>query len=96
MVRARKLQGFADLHKLPEDKRIEVIAQALRKQWAKEPDYIVGIAVDDLPGKADRYAQKILAALPEAYEVMPRTTQKGAFTFIKIGKKVASKAPTNP
>lgn len=50
---------YADLHGLPEDGRISVIVAAVARSRLT-----VAVMVDAEPGKAERYAAKIRAALP--------------------------------
>ena len=48
-------QGYADLAYMPEDERIELIARYVNNGYA------VGVVVDDLPGKPERYMAKLEA-----------------------------------
>jgi len=50
---------FFDLASLPEDERIEIIGNQVMGG-----ELTVGIYVDDEPGKADRYIEKIQARFP--------------------------------
>ena len=56
----KKPISYSDLHKLPEDDRIDVIGHA-----ATVCGKIVGVLVDD-DTKADRYIQKLAAKFPAA------------------------------
>lgn len=59
------MTAFADLHKLPEDDRINVIGNAVMKLPIGR---LVGIVVDDdkhEPGKADRYLEKLFVRFPD-------------------------------
>lgn len=50
---------YMDVHQLEEDKRIDLIGE---KAMAGGK---IGFHVDDEPGKADRYIQKLLTKFPE-------------------------------
>ena len=54
-------KAWHDLHKLPEDERIRMIVHHVRDHQSR-----VGVPVDDWPGKAERYIEKIRLAYPEA------------------------------
>lgn len=50
----KRPEAFVDLHRLTEDQRIEHIAHTV-----VEHGKTVGVCVDDVPGKADRYVRKM-------------------------------------
>lgn len=54
------LTGYADLYRLQEDQRIEVIGKYLREN----PDQVVAFYTDDEEGKADRYIRKLITLYP--------------------------------
>lgn len=54
-----KPQGFADLADLDEDRRIEIIGEAVMQSRTT-----VAVCVDAIPGKADRYIQKLTERFP--------------------------------
>lgn len=58
---------YADLHELEEDKRIGVIGRAILNGSGT-----VGVLVDDIPGKPERYIEKITARFP-LIELLSRT-----------------------
>lgn len=55
----KKPEGFADLHLLAEDDRITVIGR-----YVTEHGKTVGVCVDDVPGKPERYARKLRERFP--------------------------------
>lgn len=72
------MKAFTDLADLPEDKRIEIIAEAAKTQT-------VGFVVDDHP-KADRYCEK-LAKYP-AIRVIDRVDGPVAgAVLVRVGPK---------
>lgn len=76
-----KPTGYADLHKLPEDDRIDVMARHVR-----ETGQTALVATDDIPGKAERYVRKLKERHPDIAilsEITPGPT-KGCRSF-KIG-----------
>lgn len=55
----RKLKGYADLHNLAEDDRITLIGNTMMQN-----NYTVGVCVDDVPGKPERYIEKLKKKFP--------------------------------
>ena len=60
------MKGLADLADLPEDDRIRVIAHLVR-----DHGQTVGVLVDDVPGKPERYTDKLLRAGCRVIEQAP-------------------------
>jgi len=54
----KKPQAYLDTHRLDEDRRIAMIGEAASKGGK------IGFHVDDEPGKADRYIEKLLKRFP--------------------------------
>lgn len=52
------MTAYADLADLPEDDRIAAIVRTARAK----PGQIIGVAVDDEPGKVERYKTKLRMA----------------------------------
>lgn len=65
------LPPFIDLQTLSEDERIALIAQSV-KQGAR-----VGFMVDDTPGKAQRYVNKLKAHVPSVVVETERALARG-------------------
>ena len=55
------MSGFADLGNMNEDDRVRTIADTTRKC---RPGFTIAVATDDIPGKPERYKQRILDAAP--------------------------------
>lgn len=77
---------FADLYHLSEDERIDLIGRQVT-----EKNSIVGVLVDDEPGKAGRYIDKLRAKFPalKVHDVFSGPTA-GVVT-IKVGPRDASR-----
>lgn len=77
-----KLRGYADLHQLTEDERIQVIGEHVVRQ-----NEIIGVCVDAQPGKAGRYVKKLRENFPqlEVFDVFDGPTP-GVVT-IKVGPR---------
>lgn len=78
----RRPKGYADLHTLSEDERIGVIGRSVMEQGMT-----VGVCVDDIAGKAERYARKLRERFPGI--VILETTKgptKGVVT-IRVGPR---------
>ena len=74
-----KPQGFADLADLDEYKRIEIIGQAVMQSRAK-----VAVCVDAVPGKADRYIQKLTERFPGIQIVGKHPGPAGGIDVIQV------------
>lgn len=73
------MKAYADLADLPEDERIRIAAETAAR------GHVVGVVVDDEPGKPERYIQK-LAAYP--VRIIDRRAGPVANTIlIRIGPK---------
>lgn len=71
--------SMLDLHRLSEDDRIRLVAAAIKEGKT------IGVLVDDVPGKPDRYLRKIRALVPDVQVIYrgPGPTP-GAYT-LKLG-----------
>jgi hypothetical protein len=76
---------YKDLADMPEDTRIGVIGK-----YTMNTDKEVAFAVDNLPGKADRYMRKLLKRFPELEEVERFPWPNDKVTMIKIRRKQPS------
>lgn len=81
-------KGYADLHNLPEDDRIEVIGKCVM-----ENRQVVAFFVDNIPGKAERYIRKLIDKFP-GIVIMDRIKEATAGAeMIKIGPHPEDKTP---
>lgn len=76
----KKPSGFADLHELSEDQRIEVIGRTV-----VEMGKTVGVVVDDEPGKAERYIRKLRERFPGAVVLSQEKGPVAGAVTLKIG-----------
>lgn len=67
----KRARGYADLHALPEDERIEVMAS-----WVRVHGRPCLVVTDDIPGKAERYQRKFRERHPDIV-VLDETPKRG-------------------
>jgi hypothetical protein len=77
------MSGYLDLHELPEDRRITRIGQEAMKGG------VIAFCVDDDPGKADRYARKLLERFPDLEEVERFNGPVAGVVTVKVQKRAA-------
>lgn len=72
------LQGFADLSSLSEDERIETVG----KFSLANPGKKIGLPTDNVPGKPERYKQKLEAQFPTLTVVI--AAREGSIAVLHI------------
>lgn len=73
------MKAFTDLADLPEDDRIRIAAETAEK------GHIVGVVVDDEPGKPERYIRKLAAYPVRVIDRKPGPVKKTI--LIRVGPK---------
>lgn len=81
-----KLPKYADLGDFDEDKRIDIIGEAVMKKGIT-----VGFIVDDIPGKPERYIEKLKAKFPGIQILYKGKCPVAKTISVKVGPPV-----TNP
>lgn len=72
-----------DLHRLEEDKRIELIGAQARTQ-------VVGVMIDDEPAKIERYKRKLAERFPETTFIDETPTVVRGVAALRFGPRKPS------
>lgn len=74
------MKAFADLADLPEDERIQLIANTAKHH----PGSVIGVAVDDEDEKIERYKKKLRAHGLTIIDVKPGPVAKAKFISVRF------------